>query len=135
VVDGVMQWLIVQGLAPQQYYLLTVKGRKTGLPRTKPVALVENGERKWLVTPYGAVNWVWNARATGKVRLKRGKYQQTFRIIELPVEERAPILKRYISFFAITQFYFDARPDDPEEAFIPEARSRPVFELHKQEAS
>jgi deazaflavin-dependent oxidoreductase (nitroreductase family) len=132
IIDRIMYWLIVWDRAPQHYYLLTVPGRKTGLPRTKPIALVEVGEQKWLVAPYGTVNWVLNARAVGRVTITRGKYRESFSITELPVEERAPILKQYIALFPITRPYFDAQPSDPVETFIPEAQWRPVFKLDKE---
>lgn len=131
IVDWIIIWLIRLNRAPQHYYLLTVSGRKTGLPRSKPVALVEEGRQKWLVAPYGAVNWVLNARAAGKVTISRGGYTQEFSITELPVEARAPILKQYITLFPITRPYFDAQPSDPVERFIPEAQWRPVFQLRK----
>ena len=131
IVDRIVQWLIVRDRAPRHFYLLTVPGRRTGLPRTKPVALVEDVVKKWLVAPYGAVNWVLNARAAGQVTLARGSYQESFSITELPIEERAPVLREYIALFPITRPYFDAKPTDPVEAFIPEAQGRPVFKLYK----
>ena len=106
-------------------------GRKTGLPHSKPVALVEEGEHKWLVAPYGTVNWVLNARSARKVTVSRGKYAEEFSIMELPVEARAPVLKQYITLFPITRPYFDAQPSDPVERFIPEAQWLPVFQLRK----
>lgn len=131
IIDWIVQWLIRLGHAPQHYYLLTVPGRKTGLPRTKPVALVEEGEQKWLVAPYGTVNWVLNARVAGKVTIARGGYVEVFSIIELPVEARAPVLKQYITLFPITRPYFDTPHSEPVERFIPEAQWRPVFLLQK----
>ena len=131
IADHITRWLIEQDRAPQHYFLLTVQGRKSGLPRTKPVALVETDKQKWLVSPYGTVNWVLNARAAGRVIITRAKYQDTFLIKELPVEEGAQILKRYITLFAITRPYFDAKYTDPVDAFISEAQWRPVFLLHK----
>jgi len=129
IVDWFVQWLIRLDRAPQHYYLLTVPGRKTGLPRTKPVALVEEGGQKWLVAPYGVVNWVLNARVAGKVTIARGGYAEEFSIKELQVEARALVLKQYITLFPITRPYFEAQPSDPVERFIPEAQWRPVFQL------
>src|SRR5438270_13139737 len=45
--------------------LLTVAGRKSGLPRTTPVALINVGGRRWLLGVYGEVDWVKNSRAAG----------------------------------------------------------------------
>lgn len=54
-------WMIDLNLAPASYYLLTVPGRKSGKPHTTPVILVEQSGVRWLVAPYGDVNWVLNA--------------------------------------------------------------------------
>ena len=48
-------------------HLLTVRGRKSGLPRTTPVNLIEYQGRRWLVAPYREVAWVRNVRAAGEV--------------------------------------------------------------------
>jgi F420H(2)-dependent quinone reductase len=41
------------GLPLGSTYLLTVKGRKSGRLFTTPVTLIEDHERRWLVSPYG----------------------------------------------------------------------------------
>jgi hypothetical protein len=43
--------------------LLTVRGRKSGQPQTVPVVLVEQEGKRFLVAPYGVVQWVRNIRA------------------------------------------------------------------------
>jgi deazaflavin-dependent oxidoreductase (nitroreductase family) len=50
------------GLVPHTYVLTTI-GRKTGRPRSTPVTLVEKGDQRWLVAPYGPVSWVLTAVA------------------------------------------------------------------------
>jgi deazaflavin-dependent oxidoreductase (nitroreductase family) len=122
------------GLVPDNYYLLTVRGRKTGYPHSIPVSLVQEGDKRWLVAPYGEVDWVKNARAAGTVRLSRRKLQEDLAIHELPVKEAAPVLKKYLEAYPITKPYFDAEVDSPLDEFEEEARSRPVFELIKIEA-
>lgn len=72
VLDRVMGALIRRGLVPHMD-LLTTTGRRTGRPRTVPVVLVEQDGRRWLVAPYGPVSWVLNARAAGRVHLRRGR--------------------------------------------------------------
>src|SRR5690349_12767163 len=93
--NALMRWLIQWGLAPQGLYLLTVRGRKGGLPRSTPVTLVEQEGQRWLVAPYGPVGWVHNARAAGQVTLARGRQSETVAIEELQPEASAPILKQY----------------------------------------
>lgn len=43
---------------------LTSTGRRTGQPRTTPVSPIEVNETRYLIAPYGAVDWVRNVRAT-----------------------------------------------------------------------
>src|SRR5689334_14282846 len=71
--------------------LLTVRGRKSGKLHTIPVTLVERDNQRWLVAPYGAVNWVLNARAAGQVTLTRGRRSETVDLVELDTAEAAPI--------------------------------------------
>jgi deazaflavin-dependent oxidoreductase (nitroreductase family) len=94
----VMSALARAGLVPRSY-LLTTRGRKTGLPHTNPVVPVEHGGRRWLVAPYGPVAWVHNARAAGWVRLTRRRDTRHYTIREVsprsippcPPEGRSPI--------------------------------------------
>lgn len=68
--------------------LITVRGRKSGEPRTTPVALIEFGGRRWVSSPYGAVNWVRNLRAAGRATLTIHRRRESVLAIELPAEER-----------------------------------------------
>jgi deazaflavin-dependent oxidoreductase (nitroreductase family) len=109
--------------------LLTVTGRKSGKRYTTPVALViKNGDR-YLVAPYGEVNWVQNARSAGTVSIQRGRRIETLTVQELDAQTSAPVLKEYINSEAITRPYFDAAPDDPVESYALEADRHPVFRL------
>lgn len=127
--NGIMKRLLPLGIAPPGMYLLTVRGRKTGKLYSTPVSPVEEGGKRWLVSPYGEQSWVRNARAAGEVTLRRGGTTETLRITELSPEESAPILKRYVNREKITQPYFDVAPDAPLEAFVAEAPRHPVFLL------
>jgi deazaflavin-dependent oxidoreductase (nitroreductase family) len=115
--------------APKIYYLLTVTGRKTGNPHSVPIVLVEEEQKRWLVAPYGEVDWVKNARASEKVKLSRGKWSEDFAIRVLTPEESVPVLKKYLVKFPITKPYFDSQVGSSMNEFVEEARSRPVFEL------
>ena len=39
-------------------YLLTVRGRKSGLPRTVPIAIWERNGKRYVGSVYGIVDWV-----------------------------------------------------------------------------
>ncbi|MGI8404128.1 MAG: nitroreductase family deazaflavin-dependent oxidoreductase [Thermomicrobiales bacterium] len=128
-------WLIEKGLrvgiAPKSVYLLTVKGRKSNVPHSTPVTLVEEGNRRWLVSPYGEVNWVKNARSAGEVTLSRGSHREVTKVVELGPEDAAPILRAYLSNNSIVRPFFDATPQSPIEAFVAEASLHPVFSLER----
>ena len=121
--------LLKLGLMPGPTYLLTVPGRRTGRPLSTPVTLVEEGDVRWLVAPYGDVAWVRNARAAGRVTLGRGRRAETVPIRELSAADAAPVLQRYVTRVPITRPYFDATPDSPLAAFEAEAPRHPVFAL------
>lgn len=117
------------GLAPAGTYILTTSGRKTGIARSNPVQLIEDGDDRWLVAPYGVVSWVLNARAAGTVELTRGRRHIKVSIHEVSPDEAAPILKRYVAKVPIVLPYFDAKRSAPEAEFAKEASRHPVFRL------
>ena len=90
---------------------------------------VVQGRQRWLVAPYGAVPWVLNARAAGRVRLCRGRDRHDYTIQQLPPAEAGPVLQRYVRVASAARPYFQANKDSPVADFIAEADRHPVFEL------
>jgi deazaflavin-dependent oxidoreductase (nitroreductase family) len=129
VANVLMRLLLRLGLAPRTTVLLTIPGRRSGTPRSTPVTLVEEDGQRWLVAPYGPVEWVHNARAAGQVELSRGRRTESVRVKELAPEAAAPVLKLYVERVPITRPYFDAAPDAPLAAFAAEASRHPVFQI------
>jgi len=126
--NAVMSALVRAGLVPSSY-LLTTKGRKTGQMRSNPVTIVEYAGRRWMVAPYGAVSWVHNARAAGRVSLSRRLDTRHYAIREASAVEAGPVLQRYVGIATATREYFHADKDAPVEKFVAEASQHPVFEL------
>ncbi|HUH97697.1 MAG TPA: nitroreductase family deazaflavin-dependent oxidoreductase [Anaerolineales bacterium] len=127
--DAISKMFLSLHLAPKGYYLLTTIGRKSGIPRSNPVVLIEEGERRWLVSPYGNVSWVYNAKASGKVTLTRNGKSETVSIRECSAEQAAPVLRKYVVNVAVARPYFDVGVDSSVEAYIAESPKHPVFEL------
>ena len=50
--------------------LLTVRGRKSGEPRTVAVAIIPIHGRHWVWAPWGDSHWVQNLRASGRATIK-----------------------------------------------------------------
>lgn len=128
VANAVISALASWGLVPHTY-TLTVRGRKTGRLHSTPVTVVETGDKKWLVAPYGPVHWVLNARAAGRVTLSRRHASTEYDVRELPPDEAAPVLKQYVQVASATRSYFAASKDAPVEDFRREADRHPVFAL------
>lgn len=127
--------LVRLGVGPKHTYLLTTTGRRTGRAYTTPVRLIEHGDERWLVSPYGERGWVKNARAAGSVELGRGRDSTWFAVEELGPEESAPILEEYLRAVPIVKPFFDVRPGSPPEAFAAEAPRHPVFRLRPAKTS
>lgn len=126
--DAVIGVFVRLGLVPDTY-LLTTTGRRTGRPLTHPATVVDDGGRRWLVAPYGAVSWVRNARAAGRVSLSRRGHRRDYSVREVSAAEAGPVLKRYVAVASPTRPYFVAGKDAPVEEFVAEAHRHPVFEL------
>ena len=75
---------------------LVVTGRKSGKPHSIPVVVPEYNGARYLVCPRGEAHWVRNLRAAGgKAVLKRRGKSENISTVEIPVEERAPIIDAY----------------------------------------
>src|SRR5579859_2206706 len=75
--------LLQIGLPMGPMILLIVRGRKSGQPRTTPVALIELNGRHYLFSTFGEVNWVYNLRATHEAILARGRRKHAYSAVEL----------------------------------------------------
>jgi len=121
--------MIRLGIGPAGMHLLTVRGRKSGLPRTTPVNLIEY-QGRWLVAPYGEVSWVRNVRAAGEVELRRAGTAERCLAREATAEEAVPVLRSYLRQLRLVAGpYFDVTPSSPDAAFAAEAPRHPVFLL------
>jgi len=77
--------------------LLSVPGRKSGKLRTTPVSpLTVEGER-YIIAGLEEADWVKNVRSAGWGILARGREQGRVNLVELPIQERAPILREFPS--------------------------------------
>lgn len=117
------------GLAGPRTYLLTVEGRKTGRPWSTPVSIVRIGDERFLVAPYGERNWVLNARAAGRVELRRGRTSELLDVRELEPDEAVPVLREYVRLGRVTRSFFRVSPESTDEEWLAEAPEHPAFRL------
>jgi len=119
--------------------LITIRGRKSGLPRTTPVAIIDVGGRRWIWSPWGEVNWVRNLRAAGHATISLRGHEQEVRATELDPTQRMGFFRDVMGPLAgsIPFGYWFIRVVDgvdlnrPAEA----ARGRPTFELDASDDS
>ena len=80
------------GPMPAGFALLTVTGRKTGRPRTRPVRAVRRDDTLYAVALLGErSDWLRNARAKPEITVKLGSRRFEARVRELadPAEQEA----------------------------------------------
>src|SRR5947209_19498516 len=76
--------------------LITVQGRKSGIPRTTPIALVDLDGGRWVIGTFGETNWVRNLRTAGEATLTVGRDREDLRSTELSPEEAAAFFRDVI---------------------------------------
>jgi deazaflavin-dependent oxidoreductase (nitroreductase family) len=84
-----------RGLVIGTMRLLSVPGRKSGKLRTTPVSPVTVDGWRYIVAGHEGSDWVRNARAAGWGILARGRKEERVTLVELPSEERGPILREF----------------------------------------
>lgn len=126
------------GLPAGPNHLVTIRGRKTGTPRTLPIAVTEFDGHRYLIGAYGDVQWVRNLRAAGEATIRLHGRDVPVTAHELDPAEALTFfgttLPAYIARFpwfgrAFARLLFGlVGPEvlnDPAQA----AANRPVFEL------
>lgn len=76
-------------------HLLSIPGRKSGELRTTPVSPLTVDGRRYVVAGLQGADWAKNARASGCGILARGRQRERVKLVELPVEERGPVLREF----------------------------------------
>src|SRR5450631_575091 len=91
--NPIAKLLLATGVPMGPDVLLTVRGRKSGMPRTTPVTICENSSRRGLISPFGEVNWVRNLRAAGRATITVGRRREEVTAIELGPTDSAEFIR------------------------------------------
>ena len=126
--------LLALGVPMGPDVLLTVRGRKSGLPRTTPVTICEYGLRRGFISPFGETQWVRNLRAAGRASVRLGSRREEVRAVELGPDAAAAFIRDVIAPVArgsrlggwFVRYIDKIDIDHPEEAAV----GRPVFEIY-----
>jgi deazaflavin-dependent oxidoreductase (nitroreductase family) len=129
-----LKFLLDAGVPLGPNKLVTIRGRKSGLPRTTPLAVIEVGDRRWVWAPWGEVQWVRNLRAAGRATITVRRRTEEVTATELDPTERVAYfrdvlgpLARSIPFgVRFIRIVDGVDLNDPVAA----ADGRRVFELH-----
>jgi deazaflavin-dependent oxidoreductase (nitroreductase family) len=126
--------LLAVGVPMGPDVLLTVRGRRSGLPRTTPVTICEHGGRRGVISPFGEVEWVRNLRVARRATITVGRQREEVTAVELGPVAAAEFIRDVLApharrtrvghWFVRNIDKIDI--DHPVEA----AAGRPVFELH-----
>src|ERR1043166_8829542 len=81
--NPILKFLLAAGVPLGPNGLITIRGRKSGLPRTTPVAIIAVSGRRWVWAPFGEVQWVRNLRAAGRATIAVRRRQEAVRATEL----------------------------------------------------
>jgi deazaflavin-dependent oxidoreductase (nitroreductase family) len=131
--NAVAKPLLAAGVPMAFNGLITVPGRKTGIPRTTALAIVNVDGRRWVWSPWGEVNWVQNLRAAGRATVTFRRQEDEVRAVELDPEQRiaffrdtlTPIARGMRGGMWFIRAFDGVDLRDPVAA----AKDRPVFEL------
>jgi len=108
---------------------MTTIGRKSGKAREVPVSPIVLDGAEYLVSPYGAVNWVHNVRANPTVELRLGSSRRTVRLDEATDASAAPVVAAYHQRERYARPYMDVPESPGLDDFVAAVDSFPVFRV------
>src|SRR5450759_958909 len=118
--------MLRRGLRIGSQHLLSVRGRKSGEVRSTPISIATIDGSRYMVAAFSKAAWVQNVRAAGAGTLGRGRNVEQVRLVELPVEERGPVLRGFLrQVRGGVRFFGSADPD----VVVAAADRYPVFRL------
>jgi hypothetical protein len=132
-------WLVANGLTMETWpghpvigpAALETRGRKTGEPCINMVTWVEYAGDRYFVSMLGdRSDWVRNSRADGgRAAIRRGR-RHPVRLEEVPVEDRAPIIRDwYKRTVSSTKVHLKLATDAEIGEFERIAPAHPVFRI------
>ncbi len=103
---------------------LAVARRRSGGVQLVPVNVLERDGERYLVSARGETEWVRNLRAGGRCELRRRGKARWYSVVELPLEERQPVIDAYRQRWdsQVKRFFTE----------LPDPADHPVFQLRAE---
>ena len=118
------------GLGPSWQVRLEVPGRRSGKITSAPLVVGEYRGDRYLVSMLGpGAEWTKNARANGGKVVLNHRGRRPVRLEDVPVAERAPVLKAYLKRAYGARHHFPIGPDASIEEFAAIADRYPAFRI------
>ena len=75
--------------------VLTVPGRKSGKPRSRPITPMHIEGKRYVVNGYPGADRVSNVSVADQATLTQGRRSERVRMAELPADEARPVLREF----------------------------------------
>lgn len=123
-------WVAGLGILPPLLVTLQVRDRRDGSLRSTILVVASHDGDRYLVSMLGdGSEWVRNVRAAGgDALIKRGSTVRAH-LTEIPIENRAVILKAWCQVASSGRKHLLVSPDAPLAEFAKIAPSHPVFRI------
>lgn len=124
------------GIASNRLVTLEVTGRESGRIIAFPLVMVIVDGERYLVSMLGNdARWVRNVRVSGgKAVLRSGGHEQV-QLEEVPIHQRAPLLKAYLQIAPGARPHVPVNKDSPITEFEKITAAFPVFRLSSGKAA
>lgn len=133
ILNGLSAWQYAHGIltAGGRGITLEVRGRSSGRPVRFPLVLLHDHGKRYLVSMLGThANWVRNVQADqGRAVLLSPHGREALHLVELPTNERAPLLRLYLDQAPGARPHFPIARDAPLDQFETIAADFPVFRV------
>jgi deazaflavin-dependent oxidoreductase (nitroreductase family) len=129
-VNCFMCWWSGLGLPPRFQAALEVRGRMSGRRRSIPVVIATVEGERYLVSMLGSESdWVKNVDAAhGDAVIRQGRRRRVH-LVEVPTQERAPILREYVRIASSGRQHFPLAVGAPLCEFEALAERYPVYRI------
>ncbi|HEY3688627.1 MAG TPA: nitroreductase/quinone reductase family protein [Streptosporangiaceae bacterium] len=127
--NKLMKSMINGGIAPGTNHTLTVAGRRSGVPRSTPVAVVTVDGSEHIVAGFADSDWVKNVRHAGSGHLRRGRVQRHVALVEVPEAQSPVILRHFAKDVRGGRGFLAVGPDGTDSEFAAAAKEHPVFRV------